>query len=159
MTLIVEDGSVVTNANSYVTTTELTNFATARSVTLTAGAETLLVQAMDYLESLAFKGIKLRYDQALQWPRSQVYIDGWYNNPSDIPQQLKDGQMHVAIAIDQGNGPDADIIRSVSSEKVGELEVKYANSSASATINIKLQNALYKLLDNGGSGSLKVSKA
>jgi ATP phosphoribosyltransferase len=151
MAIIVEDGTGVTGANSYVSTTTLTTFATARSVTLTAGAETLLIQAMDYIESQRYKGLKVGYTQVLQWPRYDVYIDGYYATPTDIPQQLKDALCHAAIAVDQGTDLLQDASRTTSMEKVGDLEVHYAPGSLSSPINVKIQNALYKLLDGGGS--------
>ena len=157
MALIVEDGTGVTSANSYVSTTTLTTFATARSYTLVSGAETLLVQAMDYLESLSYKGLKKGYSQYLQWPRYDVYIDGYYVDSNIIPQQLKDAQCQVAIAIDQGTDMMQDIVRQVTREKVGDLEVQYATGSVNSTTNIKIRSALWKILENGGG--LRVTKA
>ncbi len=157
MTITVEDGTVVTGANSYVSTTTLTAFATARSVTLVAGAETLLIQAMDYIESLVYKGLKKGYSQVLQWPRYDVYIDGYYADPSVIPQQLKDGLCQVAIAIDQGVDLMQDQARTTTMEKVGEIEVQYAQGGASTVYSRKIRTTLWKLLAVGGSG-LTVSK-
>ncbi len=160
MAIVVEDGTIVEGANSYVSTTELTAFASARSITLTAGAETLLIQAMDYIESLSYQGAKRNFtDQPLQWPRVNVYIDGWYNSVDHIPQQLKDGLCHVAIAIDEGNGPDADVPRFTRSERVGDLEVVYASGAPSTPINQKIHNSLWKLLSNSSGYGLKVNKA
>lgn len=156
MSLIIEDGTGVTNANSYVSTTTLTTFATARGVTLTGGAESLLVRAMDYIEGLNYKGLKKGYTQLLQWPRYDVYIDGYYSDPNAIPQQLKDGQCHVAIAIDQGTDLLVDAPRKTSMEKIGDLEVQYSAGSPASVTNVKIQNALWKLLKGGG---LVVSKA
>lgn len=159
MAIIVEDGTNVTSANSYVTTAELTAYATARGVTLVTGAESLLIQAMDYIETQQYQGSKVLFTQGLQWPRVNVWIDGWYNNVTTIPKELKNGQMETAIAIDQGNAPNADVTRFAISEKVGELEVHYAPNAPANTINKKINSWLYKLLAGGGSGDLKVSKA
>ena len=159
MTIIVEDGTIVAGANSYVTTTELTTFATARSITLVAGAETLLIQAMDYIESLQYKGGKRTQDQVLQWPRVDVYIDGYYFSSESIPQQLKDGLCHYAIAVDQGTDSLQDVTRQTTTETVGEISVQYKASSVSATTNIKVAATMYKLLESGSLGGIKVSKA
>ena len=77
-TIIVEDGSVVAGANSYVTEAELTTYAADRGITLTAATDVLLIKAMDYIESLSFIGTKFSEGQSLQWPRSNVYIDGFW---------------------------------------------------------------------------------
>lgn len=160
MAIIVENGSIVTGANSYVSGTELTTFATARGVTLVSGTETLLIQAMDYIENLNFKGMKLRYDQGLQWPRTDVWIDGFFNTTNNIPIQLKNGLMQTAIAIDQGNGPLIDMPRRTTHERVGELEVTYSDGASSVVLNRQITNALQKLLTNGtGASSVVVGKA
>lgn len=159
MAIIVEDGSIVTGANSYVSVADLTTFATARGVTLVDDEEMLLIKAMDYIEQLAYKGVKRTRDQGLQWPRVDVYIDGYYFDSDEIPQQLKDGLCHAAIAIDEGNDPLADEVRKTIREKVGDLEVEYAPGSVSAVYNKKILNVLNKLLEGGGSGMIKVSKA
>lgn len=152
MALIVETGAIITNANSYISTTDFTTYATARGYTLVAGAETLLVQAMDYLEGLRYKGQKRTEDQSLQWPRYDVYIDGYYFPSDEIPQELINGQCEVALAIDAGNGPLDDVARQTKREKVGPIEVEYMDGSAPFVLNKKIQNALWKLLSGGGSG-------
>lgn len=155
MAIVVEDGSIVTGANSYATTAELSAFATARNVTLSGDytTEQLLIIAMDYIESLAYKGMKVRSDQPLQWPRVDVIIDGSYFNSDDIPNQLKNGLMQTALAIDAGNSPQQVAPRKTIREKVGELEVQYATGSSSVTIDPKINYFLYKLLEAGGPGS------
>ncbi len=157
MAIIVEDGTSVANANSYVSTAELTAYAAARGVTLASGAETLLIQAMDYIESLSFIGIKWTRDQALQWPRLSVVVDGYTLDVAHIPQELKNGLMAAAIAIDAGNGPLINISRATKREKVGEIEVEYMDGAASVTVVRTINAQLWKLLA-GGFG-FKVTKA
>lgn len=155
MSIIVEDGTGVANANSYISEADLTTFATARGVTLTTSTETLLIKAMDYIEAFSFKGIKKERDQALQWPRLEVYIDGYYWDSDEIPQELKDALCHTAIAIDQSNDPLQDMPRQTVAEKVGEIEVHYSPGSSSVARNIRILNAIRKLLRGGGT---RVSK-
>lgn len=159
MTIIVEDGTIVANANSYVSTAQLTAYALARGYTLIGNPESLLIQAMDYIEALPFLGMKQQILQPLEYPRYKVWIDNYPLASNTIPFQLKNGEMETAIAIDQGNGPLQDQARNTEMEKVGELEVKYSTSSSSRIINVKIRNALYKLLSVGGFGVIKVSKA
>ncbi len=151
--LIVEDGSIVSGANSYVSEAELMAFASARNITLVGEEEVLLTQAMDYIETLAYKGIKSTSNQDLQWPRAYVYIDSYYVRNDDIPKELKNGLMQCAISIDQGTGPQVDVVRKTIREKVGDLEVEYANDSVTSTMNVKIRSALWKLLAAGGGGS------
>lgn len=155
MTIVVEDGTVVSGANSYVSEAEFTTFYTARNTTLSGDYtnEELLTLAMDYIESLRYKGVKRIYDQDLQWPRVDVYIDGYYNDVDNIPKELKNGQMQAAIAIDAGNSPQQLSPRKTVREKVGELEVEYASGSSSVIIDPKVMAFLYKILEGGASGS------
>lgn len=153
MAIIVEDGSIVTGANSYVTTAELTNYGTARGVTLATDAEQLLIKAMDYIEALNYKGIKQLMTQPLQWPRVYVVIDGYYLNANTIPQQLKNGLMECAIAIDQNTDPLRNAPILVSREKVDVIEVEYSPGSPQYEVNRRIKNALWKLLAAGGNSS------
>ncbi len=160
MTLIVEDGTGLNPAaNTYVDGATLTAYAAARGYTLVAGAEQLLIEAMDYVEGLPFQGIKQMMLQPLEFPRYRMYIDGYPLLANTLPKQLKDGQCQVAMAIDQGNSPLQDQVRMVTKEKVNGIEVDYSSSSAAVTINVAIRNTMYKLLNAGGFGGLVVSKA
>lgn len=141
MTLVIEDGSNVANANSYVTLDEIRDFAQARNETMPsddAALEGMAIQAMDYLEGLRskYQGKKTYSDQPLQWPRSGVLIDcaSW---PEDkIPKELKNAQCQLCI--EQLTFPDLSPSSdgfAVSREKVDVIEVEYAAGSnyASAT--------------------------
>lgn len=156
-TIVVEDGSTVSGANSYVTTAELETFASNRGKTLVADPGELLILAMDFLEQQNFKGCKKASDQSLQWPRTDVCIDSYYFDIDKIPTELKNAQMQIALAIDEGNSPDAVIDRKVKREKVDTLEVEYADGSASRSIDPKINRFLKKLV-RGGVGALEVVK-
>ncbi len=159
MTVIVEDGTVVPGANSYVSETYLGTFASDRGLTLNTSSTQLLIEAMDYLDTLSFQGLKRILTQPLQWPRVNVYIDGYYVQADHIPIELKNGLCQIAVAIDEGNGPDADVPRFTRSERVGDLEVTYASGAPATVVNQKIHNALWKLLSNSSGYGLKVSKA
>ncbi len=151
MALVIEDGSIVTGANSYVTTTELTTYATARGITISADEEELLIKAMDFLEAQAFIGFKFTQDQPLQWPRVDVVIDGYLFDSDDIPEELKKGQIEIALAIDNGQDPQADVPRLKSSVQVGEIAVSYEKGQGTTLVR-KISNSLYKLLKSGLGG-------
>lgn len=98
MALVIEDGSVVTGANSYVSEATGQAYADARGIEV-AVTEQLLIKAMDYLEALRseYQGTKVSGDQALQWPRSGVVVDEYPIDDETIPQCLKDAQCQLAI--------------------------------------------------------------
>jgi len=152
MAIVVEDGTVVTGANSYVTEAELTAYAVARGITIASDPEELLIKSMDYVEGLIYQGYKYTSDQPLQWPRSAVILDGYYLDADEIPQLLKDGQMESALSVENDVDPLADIARQKKSATVGPVSVVY-ESGQSTTIVRKISNKLQKLLANGSLSS------
>lgn len=153
MALVIEDGTQVLGANSYVTGTELATYGTARGITFTGDKEVLLTEAMTYLESLNYKGDKLTKAQPLQFPRTSLMIDGFYIDIDEIPQLLKDLQCEVAIAIGDGESPLITVGRAVKREKVDVIEVEYMDSAMPYDFNRKI-GALEKKLVRGGGLSV-----
>lgn len=160
MTIIVEDGTIVSGANSYVSEAEFATFYGARNITLSGDftAEQLLILAMDYIESLNYIGIKRQYTQGLQWPRTNVVIDGYYQDIDIIPTELKNGLMQTAIAIDQGNNPQQNAPRRTKREKVEGLEVEYADGASAVVIDRKVMGFLRKLLVAGSGGANTIAR-
>jgi len=159
-TIIQETGARVAGANSYVTVAELTTYADERGVTISAAEEEdLLIEAMDYLESLDYIGYRYTEDQALEWPRADAvkYKIYWYE-VDEIPQDLKDAQCEIALAIDAGNGPLDNLDRKTKRKKVGDIEVEYAAGSNSDVVVRKI-NAKLKNLIIGAGVSFPVDKA
>lgn len=106
MALVIEDGTVVAGANSYIDLAYARSFAEARGVELSTDDSVVEVQvliAMDYLESLSYKGTRTEPDdQLLAWPRTGVTFDGRTFGPHTIPNQLKSAQ--AQLIIEQFNG-------------------------------------------------------
>ena len=98
MTLIIETGAKVAGSNTYVSDAEYVAYAAARGKSIGVDAtarEIELIKSMDYIEGhrSEFKGIKVAFDQSLQWPRTGVYIDNYQIDSDVIPQELKNAQM------------------------------------------------------------------
>lgn len=155
-TIVIEDGSGVAGANSYVTEAELLAYAVDRDVTLSGTPSVLLIKAMDYLEQQNFKGEKNSNTQPLVWPRYGVWIDGFAIDSDTIPQLLKDAQIEAAISIDGSNDPLADIGREVKKQKLEGLEIEYMDGARQKTSNAKMDNKLRKLLKGGGSAGMVI---
>lgn len=155
MALIVEDGSIVEGANSYVSIADFRAYATARGVELSADdaeVETILIKAMDYLESFAdrFKGCLVDRDQPLSWPREDVVIENWSWSSTEIPRQVISAQLALGIEIANGedpfNPPAAEL--PVTRERVEDaVEVEYANPSRVSKVTKTARSAtIIKLL-------------
>lgn len=152
-TIIVEDGSVVTGANSYITEAELTTYAADRDVTIAASdKKVLIIKSMDYLESLAYIGIKGSSTQALQFPRSRMVVDRYTLASNAIPQLVKDAQMEACIDIDRSEDPLKDREVKVIEEglKPG-MYTKFAAGSSANTVTLRIRAKLYKFLISSGN--------
>lgn len=138
MALIVEDGSVVTGANSYLTLAELREWATSRGVvfpTDDAELEVLALKAIDYLESLysKYKGSMVEPGvQPLQWPRSDVNLYGVYLPSNEIPVAVKRAQYEAAAASLQGDIFSAPTL-AVKKTKVDVIETEFFEPTTSST--------------------------
>ena len=151
-TIVVEDGTGKTDSNSYISEAELTTYATDRGITLSGTAAVLIIQAMDYIEAQNYKGYKLTDEQALQWPRGNVFIDGYAVDTDEIPVLLKDAQAEVCIGIDGGTNPLANEERATKREKVDVIEVEYMDGARNTTYLKAAETKLEKLIKAGSSG-------
>ena len=154
-TIIVEDGTIVANANSYVSEADLSTYASDRGVTLTESMDVLIIKAMDYVDTLYFAGDKYLEEQALQWPRGELFIYGFEVDYNEIPQLLIDGLCEVAIGIDDGNNPLEPEERKTLMEKVGDIQVEYSEGSRTYTY-LRTANAKLKRLVKTHFGSTRV---
>lgn len=148
MALVVEDGTLVSGADSYVTLAEFKAWADKRGVTY--GTDEAVTQqiyrAMDYIESLNFIGEKSDENQALQWPRDQVVIDGYYIDSDEMPNELKVAVYESIKAELDGDSRMTASDRRTISEKVGELQVTYANNADVKRSIPAVTKALRKLI-------------
>jgi hypothetical protein len=147
MSLIVENGSIVPNADSYVSAAEYEAWADARGIEYDDTAvESQILRAMDYIETLVFIGEKATKAQPLQWPRVGVIVDGYELDYNEIPAQLKKAVYESVKAESENLSQLANVERRTLREKVGEIEVQYAENSNSRTMVIAIDRALRKLV-------------
>jgi len=134
MAIIVEDGSIVDGANSYVTVANVEEYATLMGVTFTGG-EAAILNAMTFIESSNFKGSKYTSGQSLQWPRSGAIVFGWLVDTDTIPSQLFSATCEAAIKQQSGDIlPDLERGGAIKREKVDVLEVEYFNGANANTV-------------------------
>jgi hypothetical protein len=150
ITIIVEDGTQVTNANSYVSVADARIYASNRGVTLPADNDvvaSMLIRANDYLEAqeCRYQGERTSATQALAWPRKCVVLHCEAVPTNVIPNSLIAAQIQLAMAINAGFdlqpnvSPQDYVIR----EKVGPIETQYANPlSVGITPTFTAANAL-----------------
>lgn len=149
MALIIEDGSGVANANSYVTTAEWDTWATARGIAHSHSAskiEELILTAMDYIEAQNFLGRKATDAQSLQWPRTEVYIDSYSVNSDEIPKELKNSVYEVTRTVSDGNFALSAKDRQTTQEKIGDITVTYKNNAGMKKETPAVRSALRKII-------------
>jgi len=152
MAITQETGNQSATANSYVTVANYDAYLNVRYVGRTdisdTQVEAYIFRAMDYFESLVFIGLKATEDQALQWPRSGIVIDGFGKNSNEIPSEVLTSIYELAYGFEQGFGINDPIAKSATKEKVGDIEVQYKSSSSDRTLLPAASQAIRKIIKN-----------
>jgi hypothetical protein len=166
MALVVEDGTGLANAESYVSVadadTYVSNYMTDATNTLwtalgTPAKEKALRRATAYIDTEygeRWKGRRTTEDQALDWPRTGVVdYDEWAIDSDVIPQVLKDATAEMAARLaveDEEFFDDLDPGGAIKREnvQVGPLksDVTYAGSTSRQKTYPKVDGLLAQLL-------------
>lgn len=165
MAIIVEDGTGLPNAESYISLLEADDYHADRGnsdwINLTGEKkEIALRKATDYLIQEyrnRWKGQRSFLGQALDWPRSGVAIDEGFNvDYNVIPKDVKNACAELglrasiqALVKDQG--------QRVVSESVGPIRVVYDRYSPVQTRYMQISKMLSPYL-NGNSSMIKLGR-
>jgi len=137
---------------AYGTDSGLTSYAAARGITLEQTNSILLTLAHDYIESLDYIGQITEEGQPDQWPRQNVYINGYELDETVVPQDIVDAEYQVAVAIDQGNSPFGTVTPGIKRESVDVLSVEYQDGASNRSFDPMVRLKLRKYL-RGGTAS------
>lgn len=156
--LIVEDGSIVANANSYVSLTEFKQYCEDRHYDIGVKEDNdyiaNLISACEYLNSLGFIGEPVERFRKMAFPRLNIGLD------NTIPEQIKDAQCYLAYKIVDGFDPFK-IIESnggIQSETVGPISTSYfANKSEITKDEISYLNRILKDFLSNQEGMFRFS--
>lgn len=133
--LVTDTGSP--DFESYASVADLRDLADRRGYELPvedAECERLLLQAMDYLAGMKWKGTRTRPEQPQAWPRTCVVVDGATLPGSTIPKQLIQAQCRLAIEAQETDlqpsfTGGAEVLQEALS---GAVSVTYAQGSRAA---------------------------
>lgn len=136
MPLIIETGSIVPNADSYVTRAEYITYAASLGVIVADNEDTdvKLRKSKIFIDSHEdnLKGVRVQRDQSSAYPRVGVVIDNWHWNSDEIPRQVILAQLNITLDIEAGidpYNPPVNPNRATIAERVeGAVSVQYANS-------------------------------
>ena len=129
--MVVEDGTGLSNADSFVSVAYADTYFSTRGVSAWASLtnkEALLIKATDYIEAVyseSWKGITLNDTQSLSFPRiiddATVYPDRLLKAVCELALKANDGDLLV------------DVEQRTTEEKVDVITVKYAEYSDQKT--------------------------
>ncbi len=165
MTLVAEDGTAKSNAESYASVTEATTYHNARGNETAWDAiddkEAALRLATAYMEQayrLRWKSFRVTSTQALSWPRAWVQMpDAPYGYGSFaayipnnvVPVEVKQACMELALRTASGAlAPDVE--RGTLIEKIGSIEVHYDPLSPIPTQYRSIDMMLAPYMVSGG---------
>jgi len=153
MTLIIEDGTTVSNANSYTTDAEFTAYAAERGITIPAteaDRDILQVKAKDYIDGLSFKGYRADpSNQYLSFPRTGVYAYDRTIASDEIPKEIKWSQMEAGIAAYTQDLLVNESKSNVASESMDVLSVSYFSGGAWTKVRLaRVMNFIKPFLSN-----------
>lgn len=160
MPLIIEDGSIVDDANSFTTDVEFLAYALARGVTLPS-AETerdvLQILSMDKFvsEEDELKGCRVSQPQELPYPRTGVCAKGFLVASDTIPKGIKNGLLELAMQVKISPLLVNASTQNIQKEKLSKLEVSYFNGGSYVFVRTDKADAYldpYKI--NNGNANL-----
>lgn len=165
--LVIEDGTIVPSANSYLTVEEaeemLNTIGETFADTPDEVIKTKLLKATRVLESYRskYKGTKVDPTQSLQFPRYDVTIDGFLIDADVIPYETKMAQAIIAMLYN--NGTDVQTPsdgKTIIEESIGNaITVKYADNGTNNTINYPELDTYLKPLLKGNCSTKQLYRA
>lgn len=133
MSLIVEDGTGLATAESYISVADAGTYHSNRGNTAWAALssdtvrEQYLRKATDYMMAMyrnSWQGWRVDDEQALDWPRYGCVVDGISVDDDIVPTPIKNACAELALKVASGD-LYADQTRGTISETVGPISVTY----------------------------------
>ena len=168
MSLICEDGSGKSDSESYISVADASSYHTARGNTAWAALatdalrEAALRRATDYMRQAyrsRWQGYKVNEDQALDWPRYGVEVEGYAVDSDIVPTEVKNACAELALRASAAE-LNPDLTQGVLSEQVGSIQVTYDKASPQFTRYRAIDAVISPyLLANGGGCSMGVIRS
>lgn len=170
MTIIVEDGTPVTGANSYSGVADADSYHAARgnaawtesSTSPDQGKTAALIRATAAIDA-TYRGRWPGYrtsgrHQSLEWPRTAAYdIEGNPIAGTEIPQEVKDAVCEAALRelSDAGSMmPDLERGGDIRRLQAGSVAIEYGANARARTAYTLIDGILSSLLQSGSGGGL-----
>lgn len=160
MAIVVEDGTGKSTAESYISVADASTYHTARgntawaALTTDALREAALRKATDYMRQAyrsRWQGYKVNEDQALDWPRYGVEVEGYAVDSDIVPTEVKNACAELALKASAAE-LNPDLTQGVLSEQVGSIQVTYDKASPQFTRYRAIDAIIAPYLKAGGGG-------
>ena len=115
--------TIVVGTNSYVTVAEAEAYAADGGDAFTGDVSIMLIKSMRYLNLQDWSGTKTDTAQALDFPR---------NGDTNVPEDIKQAQIVIALTYDGGADLLAPVERAVKEDTVDVITTIYMDNAASA---------------------------
>lgn len=155
ITLVVEDGSIVPGANSFVSEEQIVNYALARGVVLPFVTDpekdavaVLGIRAADYLRIMPWKGEVVDASQPMPWPRKNLGVTpSWPDNA--VPFAVVEAQLQLTLMANAGTVliPVSTGTGYLVKEKIGPIENVYSEKVGVSVDGMPIFPGIDALLD------------
>lgn len=147
--MIIEDGTGLTDSNSYVSVVFADNYFSVRGISKWLELEEdkkeqLLIRATDYIDStFQWYGKKLNQEQSLRFPRENLF-DYEGNEIKNIPTCLKQAVCEASLLLADGNElfQTSESNGNVVSETIGQLSFTYSKDNKESITSISLYDSI-----------------
>ena len=165
MALVVEDGTGLATAESYISVADASTYFTARGNTTwdaldtdeeTAAREAALRKATDYMIATyrdRWEGARYSEDQALCWPRAGVVRDSWSVDIDEVPVEIKRACAELALK-SASTILNPDLKQGKVSVTVGPIKTEYDKNSPQYTRYKAIDAILRPFFLSGGGCSV-----
>lgn len=169
MAIVVEDGTAKSNAESYISVVDASTYHAGRGNAAWAALasdtirEQNLRKATDYMLQIYRKqwsGYRYTATQALDWPRSFVYLEPFVHGATGtypylvandtVPTEVKNACAELALRASAGE-LFADLAQGITSERVGPLTTEYDKASPQSARYVAVDAMLAPYLARGGN--------
>jgi hypothetical protein len=151
MALTIENGTGLSTATAYISVDDADTYHSDRGNDAWAAAtfadkERAIVRGTDFIDTrYRFRGTRLYETQALSWPRVDAYDDDGFLLDG-LPAEVEKATAEAALRALSGDlDPDRERGGQIARQKVGEVEVEYAQGAPSRTVYARIDAILHGL--------------
>ena len=162
ISVILENGSGITNATTYLSVQEFRDHGTQRGISYATYPDSTIGvwvnDATEYSDSYyRYGGVKASDTQALEVPRTGWYDKNGISLDNTVPVQLKKAVYYLSSER-RGVSPETSVSTGIKAKKIGPVSITYSKDSGSKTTTYTKANACMKGLLKRSTGNLCLPK-